>query len=366
MQSRNSVLDLMRGYFLTAILVSHFYKFPSPFTLLNGRGELWVSAAPGFVFISGLLVGMVYKRKILMEGYKNGITKLIIRGLKLHVFNIIFTVSYSLLGVYMGDWQYLNKGLLYTDFSSALFKALTFQYSYGWADLLIYYSIMLLFVSPIVLTLFYKGVKKPVIIISFSIWLVMFILPGTQAFTGSYLPVESWQFLFVLGLTGGYYKEYFASLYRKLFHNNNKHSVLVLSLVFFITLSLSVADRFYNVFGGDTKRLLDVWFKKSDLAPGLLVTFFIWFTFLYYFFQKFNRQISKYLGWLLYTYGKNSLLTYSVQAVFLFIQYYLVFKSTVFYNTIYNILMIFVVWITVKLILWFKMSSRMSRIVKSM
>lgn len=347
---RNSVLDLMRGYFLTAILVSHFYKFPSPFTLLNGRGELWVSAAPGFVFISGLLVGMVYKRKIQTYGYKSGITQLIKRGLKLHTFNIFFTVAYSLLGVYIGKWQYLNQGLLHKDFGSAFFHALTFQYSYGWADLLIYYAIMLLFVSPIVITLFHKGIVKPVLVISCVLWLVMFLLPGTQAVTGSYLPVESWQFLFVLGLTGGYFKDYFAVLYRKYLHTGNKRNVYVLVFLFILTLALSIADRFYTVFGGDTKMLLDIWLKKSDLAPGLLVTFFIWFTFLYYFFQKFQFYISKYLGWLFYTYGRNSLLTYSIQAVFLFIQYYLVLKNTVVYNTLYNIIMILTVWLTVKII----------------
>jgi hypothetical protein len=363
---RNSVLDLMRGYFLTAILISHFYKFPSPFILLNGRGELWVSAAPGFVFISGLLVGLVYKRKIQALGYKGGIIQLIKRGLKLHAFNIFFTVSYSMLGVYIGRWQYLNKGLLYQDFFSAFTKALTFQYSYGWADLLIYYSIMLLFISPLVITLFHRGIVKPVIAVSFMIWLAMFILPGTQAFTGSYLPVESWQFLFVLGLTGGYFKEYFASLYRKYFHSGNKRNAYILILLFVTTLALSVADRFYSVFGGETKRFLDIWFKKSDLAPGLLLTFFIWFTSLYYVFQKFQNLISRYLGWLFYPYGKNSLLTYSVQSVFLFIQYYMVFKNTVFLNTVYNFVMILVVLVTVKCVLWVTTNPRVRQFTSSL
>lgn len=354
MQTRNPVLDLMRGYFLTAILVSHFYKFPSPFVLLNGMGELWVSAAPGFVFISSLLVGMVYKKKIQVNGYKSGMLQLINRGLKLHVFNIIFTVSYSLLGVYIGKWQYLNQGLLHKDFFSAFVKASTFQYSYGWADLLIYYAFMLLFVSPLVLSLFHLGIVKPVLFTSCAIWFVMFILPGTQRLTGSYLPVESWQFLFVLGLTVGYFKSYFADLYRRYFHIGNKRNVYILVVMFVLTLSLSVADRFYGAFGGDVKRILDIWFRKSDLAPGLLITFFIWFTFLYYFFQKFQVQISKYLGWLFYTFGKNSLLTYSVQAIFLFIQYYMVFKNTVVLNTLYNIAMIIVVWFTVKIALVFK------------
>ena len=363
---RNSILDLMRGYFLTAILVSHFYKFPSPFTLLNGRGELWVSAAPGFVFISGLLVGMVYKRKIQTLGYKAGITQLIKRGLKLHAFNIFFTVSYSMLGVYIGKWQYLNKGLLHQDFFSAFTKALTFQYSYGWADLLIYYSIMLLFVSPLVITLFHKGIVKPIIAMSFVIWLAMFILPGTQAFTGSYLPVESWQFLFVLGLTAGYFKEYFAGLYRKYFHSGSNRNAYILMALFAVTLTLSVADRFYSVFGGDTKRLLDIWFKKSDLAPGLLVTFFIWFTSMYYVFGKFQGLIAKYLGWLFYPYGKNSLLTYSVQSIFLFIQFYMVFKNTVFLNTVYNIVMILVVLVTVKGVLWVTNNPRVKQFTSSL
>ncbi len=349
---RNQTLDLIRGYFLTAILVAHFYKFPSPYVFLNGRGEMWVSAAPGFVFVSGLLVGMVYKRKIETLGIKPALKKLIERGLKLQAFNVFFTVTYSLLGVYMGTWQYLNMGLLHKNLFDAFINAATFRYSYGWADLLIYYAFMLIFVSPVVLYLFNKRIVKPVIAASGLIWLAMFILPGEQRFSGSYIPIESWQFLFVLGLTGGYFKNYFAQQYRILFHSGNKSNVYLLFIVFAVTIMLSIADRFNGMFTGDVKTVLNIWFKKADLAPGLLVTFFIWFTALYYIFQRLEIYITKYLGWLLYTFGKNSLLTYSIQSIYLFALFYILPKGgTYWVNTLTTTALILVVWLTVKLAL---------------
>ncbi len=56
---RIRAFDILRGYFLIVILINHIELYPSFFDFFTGRGRLLVSAAEGFFFMSGLLVGMV-------------------------------------------------------------------------------------------------------------------------------------------------------------------------------------------------------------------------------------------------------------------------------------------------------------------
>ena len=62
--SRMLALDYLRGFFIVIIVIDHLWRWPNMFEYVSGRGELWASAAEGFVIISGLLVGYV-------RGYKN-------------------------------------------------------------------------------------------------------------------------------------------------------------------------------------------------------------------------------------------------------------------------------------------------------
>src|SRR5690606_23927707 len=94
-----------------------------------------------------------------------------------------------------------------------------------------------------------------------------------------------------------------------------------------LTIAFSVLDRLHNKFTDpQIKLLFDIAFAKIDLGPGRIILFFMWFVCLYHIFQRLQKPITKYLGWLFLTFGQNSLLTYSVQSVFLFVQYYIPFK----------------------------------------
>lgn len=345
---RNNTLDLLRGHFLLAILITHYYKFPSPYVYYFGRGELWVSSAPGFVFISGLVIGMISKKRMLNEGLNSAISKIFKRGFKLYVISTFLTVAYTMLGLYIGKWQYLNYGIMKAGFAEVLIKTLTLQYSYGWADLLLYYSIMLMFVVPAVLCFIHKGWWKILLAFSTLLWLGVYFYPGDQKLTGSYIPVESWQFLFVVAMLCGYYKDKIGEIYRKFFYGKNAKNFLIpFFILTFVTLGISIADRFYGVFDNNLAPFFDKIFYKRELGPGLVAMFFFWFTGLYYIFQRFEPLITKYMGWLYLPFGKNSLLTYTVQSVFLFVQFYLPLWGSYWWNTFTTTVLILLVWVTV-------------------
>ncbi|HET6622635.1 MAG TPA: OpgC domain-containing protein, partial [Candidatus Saccharimonadales bacterium] len=89
---RIAELDLLRGFFIFAIILDHAQHIPDIHMYLTGQGKLWVSAAEGFFLISGLLTGYIrgfrQQDRPLWEQSK----KLIKRGLLLYVWAIIITL----------------------------------------------------------------------------------------------------------------------------------------------------------------------------------------------------------------------------------------------------------------------------------
>jgi hypothetical protein len=66
---RLEVLDGLRGYFLVFMLLNHLSFQNSYFLVKVNVGELgFVQDAPGFVFLSGLLIGMVYTGRMAKRG----------------------------------------------------------------------------------------------------------------------------------------------------------------------------------------------------------------------------------------------------------------------------------------------------------
>lgn len=61
--------DIMRGIFMTSIIINHLGSAfgISCFILLTGGGSLPASAAEGFFLLSGLMVGYVYGPRILLR-----------------------------------------------------------------------------------------------------------------------------------------------------------------------------------------------------------------------------------------------------------------------------------------------------------
>lgn len=82
---RLEILDGMRGYFLVFMMLNHL-TFVGGYLLVKfNHGELgYVQDAQGFVFLSGLLVGMVYARRMLKEGYAAGARKIHKRAVEIY------------------------------------------------------------------------------------------------------------------------------------------------------------------------------------------------------------------------------------------------------------------------------------------
>lgn len=353
-KERILTLDLLRGYFLLVIIIDHLFRFPSLFELFTGRGQLWVSAAEGFFIISGLLVGYIYKTKIVTNP-RGVFIKVWKRAGKLYLLSVGLTTLFTLWGwilnspgVKLGIWPFGES------FGLMVFKTVTLQYVYGWADFLPFYAVFMVF-APLCLWLIAKKNALAVLVISGIIW----VCRGNNFYL-------AWQTLFVAGIVVGFYfsrlDNFFISLRRPV--------KKLLSVTLFgsavITLMISTFFVFgiWTIFRASWVSLLPEgivnfltaakdfyypiqtpWFDKVTLPPIRLVLSGLWFTSLLVLFRRQERFLVNLLGGLLLKFGQNSLLVYVVHGFLLFPSFIFLPGNTGFFgNTFIDIAVIGVVY----------------------
>jgi hypothetical protein len=85
---RDLRLDYLRGYCVMVMIIDHVGLFPAWTIGLTGNIKLWVSAAEGFVLISGIVMGMVYPRLIAQRGWQWAIHHVARRAAGLYVLTV--------------------------------------------------------------------------------------------------------------------------------------------------------------------------------------------------------------------------------------------------------------------------------------
>jgi hypothetical protein len=219
--SRLELLDGLRGYFLVGMLLNHL-EFDGGYLLVRlNHGELgYVQDAQGFVFLSGLLVGLVYTSRMKRQGYDAGAAKVYRRAfdLYLHAVGVLFAIL--LLGKILIDsvnywqpwlWELADRQPPYIAASLALLYQPTMM------DILPQYIVYLL-VSPPLLWLCVTARWRWVMVGSVLLWLGVQLgvhiplatalhdgaarLNAPDAFR-AHFNVLAWQIVFMSGLVFG-------------------------------------------------------------------------------------------------------------------------------------------------------------------
>ena len=73
---RDYRIDLLRGLAVLAMVIDHLAG-PSKLYLITGGNRFYTSAAEGFIFLSGLTVGLVYRRIAERQGFPTAIRRLL-------------------------------------------------------------------------------------------------------------------------------------------------------------------------------------------------------------------------------------------------------------------------------------------------
>jgi hypothetical protein len=301
---RDVVIDALRGLMLVIMTVDHFGGAP---TLITNESLGFVSAAGGFVFLSGLLAGSVYGRAAGGGMYS-------LRKRVYHRTQVIYLVHLLIVLLYlfqvfalptspaMAKYQYLRTNPL-----QAVPLAFCLLYQPASLGILPIY-IMSMLVLPYVLMQYEKGRQNMVLMVSGIVWAVA-QFGGQELFQGflrQYVPIDlgnfdilAWQFLFFSGSWIGY------TILLKRSHQI-KYNPFLLGSAFVLLLGLYLL-RHFDVGKSELSALLNLdvatskkhlgWLRLIDLA---VVTYLVnWLTGTY-------KEAFKGLKWLI-TLGQNSL-----------------------------------------------------------
>ena len=348
--------DIMRGYFLGVILFNHLYYYPSGLDIFTGRGLLYVSTAEGFFAVSGIVLGIIRGRKLVSAPFKQAASLLWKRSFQLYLTSIVLTLLFTFIG-----WLFINlPGLkfgIYSDWNNIfelIWKTITLQYTYGWADFLRYYALFLFF-APAALWLLRKGYWYLVVAISLSVWCLFPLSPLPP----NYSQPLSWQVIFFGGFIIGYYWPVLVAFWQKIAPKTRKAIGVTLVSTTIVTMIATVALVYGHYISGTIGATLDTIhhgvelnFEKDRLPMARILLGTIWFWAFFGVIRKYEDAIMKRIGWLLLPLGENSLYVYTIQAFIVFFMHLFILQPNgsqyIVVNLVASLAALALVWIAVR------------------
>lgn len=341
--NRFQALDLLRGFFIVVIIVDHFSRWPSIFSFLTGKALLWVTAAEGFVIISGLLVGFIrgYKAKIKDESLKSISFKLWRRALTLYLWavlgSIIYTAALWYIPLIGGKPELdIEKG----DWLTLIVSSVTLSYTFMWVYFLKLYAIFLA-VAPFVIWLLRINKGWLALLVSFAILTLGWALENE---------VLQWQFLFNAAIVAGYYMPSIQNWWQN--HSAIKRRSMTVAIVIatVATITISAIGIFMPQFAPQLQTLSLELFDKESMSLARILMAFLWFTGYLLVFIYFRKYIARWFGWLLLPIGTHSLTAYILHgAAIITLSYFTLPSENVITNSLLTALAILLVWVFVKI-----------------
>jgi hypothetical protein len=317
-EPRDLRLDFLRGYFVFVMTVDHLAMFPAWTSLLTGANRLWISAAIGFIIISGLVLGSLYRCRVKEKGWNWSVMQIGRRAIMLYLLSaisrlILATGDYVLRLFWERPsplpenyWRLVEGALLST------------RYWFAYVDMLTLYAFLL----PMGLGAIYlirQGKWKWVTLGSFLLWVAGRTDPAAFSFLRIGFNVFLWQFPFTLSVIIGYYRQEIGRWWGKRPFPKPTSTLLVCST--FALLIINYLIVFHGLWPGiDWKEVNSLIFDKFSVDPGRILVAFWVFAGAYKLITQFWTVWQKLLGWLLLPLGQNALIAYLVQG---FLSYFI-------------------------------------------
>lgn len=275
---RDDRLDTLRGYMLVAITLNHL---DTELRVLSDYVFGFVSTAEGFVFLSGLVAGLVYTRRSarcttgeLARHARRRAGQ--IYGAHLASYLVGF-VGLLLLALANNTISNTSPGLFFSHPIEALFAGAALIYQPGLFDILPMYCAFML-VLPLILAALRKDRWEWLFAVSGGLWLLSQagLRDALQRWLEGFAPVNlgafdilAWQLLFVLGVFFGYH---WAKGTRML---SFRPALLALCLAVAVPLWFVLKYQQAVLPAGLTMDFVWSWADKTHLAPLRLLNFVV-------------------------------------------------------------------------------------------
>ena len=336
-QNRLETLDHLRGFFIIVIVIDHLSRFPSILTLLSGKALLWVTAAEGFVAISGLLVGYIrgYKNRDLP--FKDVAGKLLRRAGLLYAWSLIASIAYVAIIWYIPlKGGFPSTPMATGDWKEFLAQLLTLRYTYVWVHFLTLYALFLA-ASPIAVWLLRRNLAWVVAAISIGLLVIGWITKSEAL---------QWQFLFFIPSIVGFYLQSILNWWHARKQSTRIAIISSTVAVTAITVVTSVIFTFYPAaFQHTASYVNDTLFAKDSISLLRAGLAFVWFTGYLFVFYALRNVIKKALNWLLIPIGTHSLTAYILHGVALCaISFFTIGGDNFWINSLLGITAIMITW----------------------
>ena len=362
-QGRDLRIDLLRGFFVFAMIVDHV-RGASPLYLLTGGNRFFVSAAEGFILLSGLMAGLIYRRVVARDGLAAAVRKVWARALTLYLLTVGITLVLLPLSELAGlPWA---QGIDFTHSLDLVMSVLTLHRTYYLADVLLLYT-LLFAIMPAALFLMVEGKTWLLVGLSWLVWGLYQLFPNEAATTwsiaGNYLFVFSaWQLLFFSGLALGYQRDRIPALTRR----GARRLQIGTGLVFlgliagFVVLeapATALPSQFAGFTGAFTQAQLwiqEFVFGKADLRIGRVLAAAVVIPFMFLTLTRQWRVVSRPLAWLLIPLGEKSLNAFTAHVVLVALvalaltPFGLAGSSPWWLNAIIQIVGVMLIWVIVR------------------
>lgn len=287
---RLDVIDGMRGYFLVFMLINHLVFAGGLWLVqINHRNLAFVEDAQGFVFLSGLLTGMVYARKMLKDGYAVARDRIWSRVFELYryamgIVFVILALQLVLPGASAIWTNWLGGTRLDDPLRLAAIAGFLFQPTF--MDILPQY-IVYMFFAPAIIWLCLQGRWTTVAIVSALLWMAAQLglqraltfpvsdwlagAPDKEGVRASF-NLLGWQVVFYAGLIAGTLTSMKKIEWTRVF-NPQKDFLAKASLavcIFFLPLRIMTAHQLMPGIVLEKFGLMEV---RADFGPVYLLNF---------------------------------------------------------------------------------------------
>ncbi len=304
---RDERLDLLRGFAVVAMVVDHVAG-ASVLYGFTGGNRFYTSAAEAFIFISGLVMGLVYRRLIHRNGLGASLERAVQRSVTLYLLAVTLTLFFVPLSELLRlKWA---QGIAFNDPSAFIVSVLTLHQTYYLVDIPLLYA-LLLAAAPLALAMLAQGRWAVVLAASWLLWGLYQFFPAQAAFPW---PIEGnhlfffapWQVFFFTGLVLGWYhselSERLAAFPRRAALAASSVGFAALVALYLIVEKLAPDVQLF---------LLEAVFSKADVRPGRIVASIVVFAFFYLLVAEAWRPLSRGLGWLMLPLGQSALYAYA-------------------------------------------------------
>lgn len=312
LSSRDSRIDLLRGFCVFAMVVDHVGGASWLYSITGGN-QFVVSAAEGFIFLSGFLVGVVYRRVTERSGLAAGIRKALERAGRLYVLAVVLAIGFGLASTLAGqNWGADEIG----DPIRFALEVLSLQRTFYLADVMLLYALLLAATPLALLALQHRHGGAAVVGGSLAVWLAFQLSPHPidvpwRIYENNVFRFAPWQVLFFLALVIGWHRASMgAAIGRALLHP----AAIALSVLFgaaAIAVWSTDPPHLTAVFGDQAALQLYDWFDKSRLPLPRLLATGAFFHLAFAIVTLGWGLVVRLLGWLLTPFGERTLIAYS-------------------------------------------------------